>query len=71
MEIASDFAGPGTFVNQDPLVANQYPRTVRTSTHPGYNQFSDKPFQVSLIQGFPTWGTCTPGGTFAYLKGYI
>jgi len=49
MEIASDFAGPGTFVNQDALVANQYPRTVRTSTHPGYNQFSDIPFQVSLI----------------------
>jgi len=22
-------------------------------------------------QGFPTWGTCIPGGTFAYLKGYI
>jgi len=24
-----------------------------------------------LWQGFPNWGTCTPGGTFAYLKGYI
>jgi len=24
-----------------------------------------------LDQGFPNWGTCTPGGTFAYLKGYI
>ena len=22
-------------------------------------------------QGFPTWGTCTPGVTFAYPKGYI
>jgi len=22
-------------------------------------------------QGFSTWGTCTPGGTFAYPKGYI
>jgi len=21
--------------------------------------------------GFPTWGTCTPRGTFAYPKGYI
>jgi len=25
----------------------------------------------SLEQGFPTWGTCTPRGTFDYLKGYI
>jgi len=25
----------------------------------------------SLAQGFPIWGTCTPGGTFAYLKRYI
>jgi len=24
-----------------------------------------------LEQGFPAWGTCTPRGTFAYLKGYI
>jgi len=24
-----------------------------------------------LDQGFPNWGTCTPRGTFAYLKGYI
>jgi len=24
-----------------------------------------------LEQGFPTWGTCTPRGTFAYPKGYI
>jgi len=24
-----------------------------------------------LNQGFPTWGTCTLRGTFAYLKGYI
>ena len=24
-----------------------------------------------LNQGFPTWGTCTPRGTFAYLRGYI
>jgi len=24
-----------------------------------------------LEQGFPTWGTCTPRGTFAHLKGYI
>ena len=24
---------------------------------------------VSLKQGFPTWGTCTLRGTFAYLKG--
>jgi len=26
---------------------------------------------VSINQGFPNWGTCTPRGTFAYLKGYI
>jgi len=25
----------------------------------------------SIDQGFPTWGTCTPRGTFAYPKGYI
>jgi len=25
----------------------------------------------TLRQGFPTWGTCTPRGTFAYLQGYI
>jgi len=24
-----------------------------------------------LDQGFPTWGTCTPKGTFAYPNGYI
>jgi len=24
----------------------------------------------SLSQGFQNWGTCTPRGTFAYLKGY-
>jgi len=24
-----------------------------------------------LEQGFPTWGTFTPGSTFAYPKGYI
>jgi len=24
---------------------------------------------VALEQGFPNWGTCTPSGTFAYLKG--
>jgi len=24
-----------------------------------------------LDQGFPTWGTCTLRGTFAYLKGYV
>jgi len=24
-----------------------------------------------LEQGFPTWCTCTPRGTFAYPKGYI
>jgi len=24
-----------------------------------------------LVQGFPTWGTYNPRGTFAYLKGYI
>jgi len=24
-----------------------------------------------LDQGFPNWGTCTPSGIFAYLKGCI
>jgi len=24
-----------------------------------------------IEHGFPTWDTCTPGGTFAYPKGYI
>jgi len=24
-----------------------------------------------IQQGFPNWGTCTPSGTFAYLKWYI
>jgi len=24
-----------------------------------------------LVQGFPTWGTCTPRGAFANLKWYI
>jgi len=32
-----------------------------TQNTPGY----------SVAQGFPNWGTCTPGGTFAYLKRYI
>ena len=27
--------------------------------------------QKRLEQGFPNWGTCTPRGTFAYLKRYI
>jgi len=26
---------------------------------------------IVIHQGFPTWGKCTPRGTFAYLKGYI
>jgi len=26
---------------------------------------------VPSAQGFPNWGTCTPSGTFAYVKGYI
>jgi len=25
----------------------------------------------NVKQGFPTWGTYTPRGTFAHLKGYI
>jgi len=33
------------------------------------NFWSTRRYQ--LEQGFPTWGTCTPGGTFAYPKGYI
>jgi len=24
-----------------------------------------------LVQGIPTWDTCTPRGAFAYLKRYI
>jgi len=28
-------------------------------------------YLYGLEQGFPTWGTCTPRGTFAYPKGYI
>jgi len=28
--------------------------------------------ELTLVyQRFPTWGTCTPKGTFAYLKVYI
>jgi len=23
---------------------------------------------ICLAQGFPNWGTCTPSGTFAYVK---
>jgi len=45
------------------------------------NTFVDSSSQVTLWsrslverldvdQGFPTWGTCTPGGAFAYPKGY-
>jgi len=30
----------------------------------------DKNLNV-LKQMLPTWGSCTPGGTFAYPKGYI
>jgi len=26
---------------------------------------------IGLEQVFPNWGTCTPSGTFAYVKGYI
>jgi len=26
---------------------------------------------IPLTQGFPTWSTCTPRGTYAHLKGYI
>jgi len=26
---------------------------------------------MHVEQGFPNLGTCTPSGTFAYLKGYI
>jgi len=27
--------------------------------------------EICFGQRFPTWGTCIPRGTFAYLKGYI
>jgi len=30
-----------------------------------------KALTPDLMQGFPTWGACTPGGTSACLKGYI
>jgi len=34
--------------------------------------FQQKKLRIhGLEQGFPNWGTCTPRGTFAYLKGYI
>jgi len=33
--------------------------------------FTDITVNFVLDQGFPTWGTCTHRGTFAYLKGYI
>jgi len=26
---------------------------------------------IRIEQGFPTWVTCAPRGTFAYLKGYM
>jgi len=29
------------------------------------------PLGFVLEQRFPTWGTCTPGGAFAYPKGYM
>ena len=35
------------------------------------NQASTTSNSQHLEQGFPTWGTSTPGGTFAYPKGYI
>ena len=50
-----------------------------SSNHVG-RYASDLPLYVVLqicqslglfCQGFPTWGTCTPRSTFAYLKGYI
>ena len=28
-------------------------------------------YEIYLEQKFPTWGTCTPRGTFAYPKEYI
>jgi len=43
-----------------------FTRSVRNyNTKMMYNIF------VGSITGFPIWGTCTPSGTFAYLKGYI
>jgi len=33
--------------------------------------FYATPLVDTLDQRFPIWGICTPGGTFAYLKGYI
>ena len=33
--------------------------------------FSNEKCVDHVNQWFPTWGTCTPRGTFPYLKGYI
>jgi len=48
-ETVDQRVGSGKFVNQDTLVANKYPRTVRPWRNPGYNQFSGRPFQASLV----------------------
>jgi len=37
----------------------------------GYDLGVHVPLNHQLQQGLPTWGTCTPMGTFAYLKGCI
>jgi len=36
-----------------------------------YNRAFAAGGKVPQGQRFPTWGTCTPGDTFAYPKGYI
>jgi len=44
--------------------------SICTHRWPCADQNSEK-VMVALDQGFPNWGTCTPRGTFAYLKMYI
>jgi len=34
-------------------------------------RFTSPSLRTRLQTGVPTWGTCAPSGTFAYLKGYI
>jgi len=36
-----------------------------------FMNFSTEKVFNPLQQGFANWGTCTPRGTFAYLKGYF
>jgi len=46
-----------------PQIQHPLSSTAKVSHHHSQELFT--------VQGFPTWGTCTPRGTFAYLQGYI